>query len=74
MLLNWVLILKIVKLLVKRGADIHKANDDLMMPIRIAVMHGRDEIADYLIEKGTNFDECLEECCRYSRPPAPQNY
>jgi ankyrin repeat protein len=45
-----------VKLLVKRGANIHQATDQGVTPLHKAALYGHQEIVDYLMSKGATFE------------------
>jgi ankyrin repeat protein len=48
--------LKVVKLLVKKGANIHQAQCQGATPLQIAALCGHQEVADYLMVKGATFE------------------
>jgi protein phosphatase 1 regulatory subunit 27 len=48
--------LKVVKLLVKRGASIHQADDEGVTPLQMAALKGHQEVVDYLMSKGATFE------------------
>jgi ankyrin repeat protein len=45
--------LKVIKLLVKKGANIHYASDEGVTPLHVAALQGRQEVVDYLMSKGS---------------------
>ena len=49
--------IKIVKLLVKKGANIHQATHQGQSPPHLATLKGHNEVVDYLIKKGADFDD-----------------
>ena len=55
----------VIKLLVKKGADIHQAKCDGLTPLQIAALCGQNEVVDYLMSKGAIWILCL-----FSPPPS----
>jgi ankyrin repeat protein len=58
--------IKVVKLLVKKGANIHQASDGGETPFLIAALKGHQEVVDYLIGKGSTFEAAgtLAKVCK----------
>ena len=43
---------KIVKMLIERGADLHSCDNDMMTPLHFACQEGNTEIVQMILEKG----------------------
>jgi ankyrin repeat protein len=41
---------------VKRGANIHQADDEGVTPLQMAALKGHQEVVDYLMSKGATFE------------------
>jgi ankyrin repeat protein len=48
--------LNVVKLLVKKGANIHQDSDQGVNPLHKAALEGHQEVVDYLMSKGATFE------------------
>ena len=60
--------LQVVKLLARNGANIHLANNQGVTPLHVANLYGRDEVVDYLVNKGAKLEDqekAVAKACKY---------
>jgi len=54
--------IKIVKLLIQRGASVHLKTWTGLSPLKVAVLSGNYEVAQYLVEVGADSDDIKDGC------------